>query len=83
MTKRFRMMPHCMCVVLSLWFIIAAGDSALGQEGLRPGTGIDTKSIPFKIVYESLRKGGLSAGSVWLRCGTRYVLVSCREATKV
>ena len=56
MAKRFRMMPHCMCVVLSLLFILAAADSGFAQDSLGPGTGIDTKSIPYKIVYESLRE---------------------------
>jgi len=57
MAKRFRIMPQQWCVVLSLSFTLgAAGNSALGQETLKPGTGIDTKSIPYKIVYESLRE---------------------------
>ena len=29
---------------------------AFGQESLRPGSGLDLKSIPFKLVYESLRQ---------------------------
>jgi len=43
--------------ILSLFLIAAAaGNEASEQKSLAPGTGIDTKSIPYKIVYESLRK---------------------------
>jgi WD40 repeat protein len=34
----------------------AGGSPASAEESLAPGTGIDTKSIPYKIVYESFRK---------------------------
>ena len=57
MAKRFRIMLQRLHVALFLSFLLwTAGSSALGQESLKPGTGIDTKSIPFKIVYESLRE---------------------------
>jgi Tol biopolymer transport system component len=39
-----------------LFIVCLTGNNAFGQEKLGPGTGIDTKSIPFKIVYESLRE---------------------------
>jgi Tol biopolymer transport system component len=42
-------------VVLSLILPIA-GIAASGEQSLRPGSGLDLKSIPFKIVYESLRE---------------------------
>ena len=59
MAKRFRILPRwrSLCVgVPLLLFVWAAGDSALGEEALKPGDGIDTKTIPYKIVYESLRE---------------------------
>jgi len=46
-----------LCGAFSLLVVLCAGlGAAFGQESLRPGAGIDTKSIPYKIVYESLRK---------------------------
>jgi hypothetical protein len=43
--------------VFSLMFVLSAGSGATAaEEKLGPGTGIDVKSIPFKIVYESLVK---------------------------
>jgi len=59
MAKRFCTMPHSWTVGVSICLLFIwclAGDSALGQENLRPGAGIDTRSIPYKIVYESLRE---------------------------
>ena len=43
-------------VFLALLVLPIAGSLASEEEGLRPGSGIDLKSIPFKIVYESLRE---------------------------
>jgi Tol biopolymer transport system component len=46
-------------VAFSLGLVLLAGGNArAAEEKLGPGTGIDVKSIPFKIVYESLRKEG-------------------------
>lgn len=39
----------CLLLVLGI-----AHHAALGQESLRPGSGLDLKSIPFKLVYETL-----------------------------
>ena len=47
------------CAASSLMIVLFAGSIAISAEQkLGPGTGIDVKSIPFKIVYESLRKEG-------------------------
>ena len=44
-----------LCVIsLAPLVVPLAGRAASEDESLRPGTGIDLKSIPFKIVYESL-----------------------------
>jgi Tol biopolymer transport system component len=46
-----------LAVAFSLASVFLAGAMAAGAEkSLVPGTGIDTKSIPYKIVYESLRQ---------------------------
>ncbi len=46
-----------LCVTFSLAVSSVAGASAVpSEESLRPGAGIDVKSIPYKIVYESLLK---------------------------
>jgi len=46
-------------VAFTLALILLVGGMAVGEEkSLAPGTGIDVKSIPYKIVYESLRKEG-------------------------
>ncbi|MCU0914346.1 MAG: hypothetical protein MUC88_07285 [Planctomycetes bacterium] len=43
--------------VLFLVFALSANEVALSAEtALRPGTGLDLKSIPYRIVYESLRQ---------------------------
>ncbi len=36
----------------------SAGRAASRADSLKPGSGLDLKSIPFKIVYESLREAG-------------------------
>ena len=47
------------CEAFSLAISSVVGASAVAsEESLRPGTGIDAKSIPYKIVYESLRADG-------------------------
>jgi len=59
MSKRSGVMRYlgCMCAIFSsLLLFSTAGSRVLGEESLRPGTGLDTKNIPYKIVYESLRK---------------------------
>lgn len=42
-------------ISVALLVLPIAGSLAAEDESLRPGTGIDLKSIPFRIVYESLR----------------------------
>jgi len=43
-------------VIFSLLLILlAVNDGVLAEQSLSPGTELDVKSIPFKIVYESLR----------------------------
>jgi Tol biopolymer transport system component len=57
MVKRFDFVERlwCLCVaVLVLSILPAWGNRACAEELLGPGTGIDTKSIPYQIVYESL-----------------------------
>ncbi len=59
MAERSCTMPHWWTVgvgVFLLSILCLSGDKAPGQENLRPGTAIDTKTIPYKIVYESLRE---------------------------
>jgi dipeptidyl aminopeptidase/acylaminoacyl peptidase len=56
MTKRYgdvKPLGPCAAFLLLVPWI---GGAAFGQESLGPGTGIDTQSIPYKIVYESLRQ---------------------------
>lgn len=45
----------CMAFSLVVGSLVA-GIALAAEESLRPGTGIDVKSIPYKIVYESLVK---------------------------
>ncbi len=46
-----------LCVAFSVVAVCTGSGTTYGEEeSLRPGTGIDVKSIPYKIVYESLRK---------------------------
>jgi WD40 repeat protein len=40
----------------SLGLVLCLGGAMFGQESLRPGTELDVKSIPYKIVHESLRQ---------------------------
>jgi Tol biopolymer transport system component len=59
MVKRFNQTGclSCLWVMASLSFGLSAwGSLASAEESLGPGAGIDTKSIPYKIVYESLRQ---------------------------
>ena len=61
MAKQFRTMPRRWILrpgVPLLFLLWIAQDNSFGQESLAPGTGIDTKSIPYKIVYESRREAG-------------------------
>jgi len=48
--------PLVSMISLAVLILPMAGSVAAEDESLRPGTGLDLKSIPFKIVYESLRE---------------------------
>lgn len=59
MTKRLRRTPYGGLLWIGVSLLLPLSiprDSAVGQEHLGPTGGIDTKSIPYKIIYESLRE---------------------------
>ncbi len=59
MSSRYRTTTYCLSagtILLMLLVRPVAGTAAPKEESLRPGSGLDLKSIPSQIVYESLRE---------------------------
>ncbi len=55
MSRRLVSMGSCLSSIAILVTLVAATAAAAEDESLRPGSGLDLKGVPYKIVYESLR----------------------------